>query len=270
MQIFILALKTSQVFKPATCTNMKSKSVSLQTNMFTAMLSPSVLFFSCGKEKIESSQPVITEGNSEASVFKSLENGYNKLGLRPGPNNGQDVYVDKLEGTPTGNLNYVPELPINQWTISGLPIITRSFIKFEDVSLVPVNAHVVSAKLFLYGMSSSLNTPQGNFGDNSYWVQQVVGSDWDEATLTYDNQPSTTTTGQAELTASTSQWNYNVVVDVTEIVKKIVVEPSANFGFGIKLKTERIYRSIVFASSEASRRTLKTQACHYLSIVYRV
>jgi len=255
---------------------MKIKSVSVKNGMCIALAFSTTLLFSCQKDKTPPQQApaVATEENSDLSVFKTMESEYTKLVLRPGPNDGQDVYVDKLQGVPVGNQNHVPELPINQWTNGGLPLNTRSFIKFEDISLVPANANVVSAKLILYGMSSSLNTPQGNstypgspysyYGNNSCWVQQVVGSDWNETTLTYDNQPATTTTDQAELGASTSQWNYNTAVDVTAIVKKMVANPSTNFGFGIKLQTEQVYRSIVFASSETTCRTQRPK----LVIIY--
>jgi len=255
---------------------MKLQSVSLKSGLYALLLAPT-FFVSCKKEQVPTnqSQGVLTEENSDASVFRTLENGLNKLVLRPGPDEGQDVYVDKLQGYPSGNLNWVPELPINQWTVGGTPLNTRSFIKFDDLSLIPANANIVSAKLLLYGMSSSLNSPQGNstypgspysgFGDNSCWVQQVVGADWDESTLTYDNQPAGTTTDEAELAASTSQWNYNTTVDVTAIVKKMVASPETNYGFGIKLKTEQLYRSIVFASSEATCRTQRPK----LVVIYQ-
>jgi hypothetical protein len=252
-------------------------SVPLKNGAFSLLTMTSLLFFSCQKENVSTpqTQMVSTEENSDATVFRSLENGTNKVVLRPGPRNGQDVYVDKLSNFPSGNQNSVPELPINTWTNGGLPVNTRSFINFEDLKLIPANATIISAKLFLFGMSSSLNSPQGNsyypgspydqFGDNSCWIQQVIGANWDESTLTYDNQPGSTTTDEAALPASTSQWNYNAVADVTKIVKKMVADPSKNFGFVIKLQTEAIYRSVVFASSETSIRSQRPK----LVVVYQ-
>jgi len=247
---------------------MRNKSLSDRYGLLViAFIFISVFFFSCKKDSVSTQQAQLTEETSDASVFRSVENGNNKLILRPGPKNGQDVYLDKLDGQISNNENYVAELPIVEWTVNGVPYHERTFIKFKDISLLPTNAQIVSAKLYLYGMSSSLNSPQGNsyypgspyniYGDNSCWVQQVIGGDWDEATLTYDNQPTITSVDQASLTASTSQWNYNAVVNVTAIVKKMVANPSANYGFCIKLKTEQKYRSIIFASSEATDRNLR-------------
>lgn len=231
----------------------------------------------CQKENIKS--PAVqaqssTEENSDASVFMSTEGSNSKLVLRPGPGNGQDVYVEDRSGVSSGNMNYVPELPVNSWTGGGTYITTRSFIRFNDLSLIPSTATVVSAKLFLYGISQSLNSPQGNsyypgspyngYGDNQCLVQKVVGANWDESTLTYGTQPSTTTTDQAILNPSTSQWNYNATVDVTRMVQSMVASPSTNYGFAIKLATEQLYRSIVFASSEEASRSLRPR----LLVVY--
>jgi hypothetical protein len=246
---------------------MKTDTFSNFKNRLTFFLLLILIFGSCKKDSVSIPQVRITEENSEESIFQAIEDGQNQLTLRPGPQSGEDVYVDKLDGQVSNNENYVPELPFAEWTVGGVPYHERSFIKFTNLSLLPTNTQIVSAKLFLYGMTSSLNSPQGNsyylgspydgYGDNSCWVQQVVGSDWDETTLTYDNQPTTTTVGEASLAASTSQWSYNAVVNVTAIVKKMVANPSKNYGFCIKLKTEQLYRSIIFASSEATDKKLR-------------
>lgn len=241
---------------------MKLKSVSLKNGIYTFTACATLLLFSCKKDNISPSsmQNIATEENSDATVFSYLEAGVTKLVLRPCAEDGQDVYVDKLGSLPAGNQNYVPELPINNWT-NGAPLNTRSFIRFDKLALIPTSVTVVSAKLYLYGLSSSLNTPQGNswypgapngYQKNDCYVQQVLGP-WDETTLTYDNQPATSVENQGYLAASTSQWNYNAVVDVTALVQKMVAEPSTNYGFGIRLVNESIYRSVVFGSSEAPR-----------------
>lgn len=224
----------------------------------------------CKKENTEMppQSQVLTEENSDATVFKSTEGlSTTKLVLRPGPGNGQDVYVDGRDGAGSGNLNSIPELPVNEWTGGGQSITTRSFIKFVNLALIPEDSRIISAKLYFFGLPQSLNSPQGNsyypgspyniYGDNTCLVQRVVGANWTESGLTFDNQPATTTTDQAMLAPSESQWNYNAEVDVTDIVKTMVANPSENYGFAIKLATEIKYRSIVFASSETTSRSLR-------------
>ena len=95
-------------------------------------------------------------------------------------------------------------------------------------------------------------------------VQKVTGANWDESTLTYGTQPSVTSTDEAILKPSTSQWNYNASVDVTNMVQSMIASPSTNYGFAIKLATEQLYRSVVFASSEEASRSLRPK----LVIVY--
>lgn len=229
------------------------------TKLLIPFLAFSFLLFSCKKENSNyAAKSTVVE--TDATVFKSLEGSILKLKLRPNTQNGQDAYVDHLDSDPeTGNhnQNYVPELPINKWTVNGDPISTRSYLRFDSLVLIPTNAKLISATLYLYGLSRSLNTPQGNQGDNTCLLQRVVSSNWLESTITWNNQPSTTTTNQVIIPASTSQWNYNVALDVTKLVKGMVANPASNYGFGIKLATEEIYRSIVFASSEAADHGLR-------------
>jgi hypothetical protein len=81
-------------------------------------------------------------------------------------------------------------------------------------------------------------------------LKRVLGN-WEETTVTWTNKPATTDVNQVSIDASTSQWNYNVEVDVTGMVKDMVSN-NQNYGFCMQLKTEQIYRSLIFSSSEAT------------------
>jgi hypothetical protein len=61
--------------------------------------------------------------------------------------------------------------------------------------------------------------------------------------------------GQDTIPASTLEWNYNASVDVTNLVKNMVASPSTNYGFGLRLVTENIYRDMVFSTCEAADST---------------
>ena len=212
-------------------------------------------FSACKKESSSVPQIQATEENSDASVFKTVARDTTTLILRPGPRLGQDVYIE-ADGFET-SINYsgVPELPIRTWTDGGTPRLDRSFIKFTYLSLIPSNANILSAHLCLYGLPESVSAPLGNTGDNRCWVQRVIGSDWDESTLTWENAPAVTTEDQASIKASTSTWNYDVKIDVTAMVKKMVANPSTNFGFCILPKNGADLNEIVFASAESATRT---------------
>jgi len=215
------------------------------------ILAPLMLLFiipSCEKQANQNLTQI--SGDDEVSLSQDASN--LKLTLRPGPNTGQDVYVAQQDGVSSGNVNYVPELSISEWTVGGAAYHTAAYIRFDSLRKIPTTATVVSAKLYLYTPYSSASTPQGNSGDNASYVDRVTGI-WDESTLTYNNQPTHTTVGQAILPASTSTWGYSPVVDVTEMVSVFVAHPNKNHGFFISLITQQIYRSLIFSSSEADK-----------------
>jgi hypothetical protein len=183
------------------------------------------------------------------------------LTFQPGPAQGQDTHVSKIDNVPAdggNNLNFTGELVMARWVPSSSPnnATWRSFIKF-DLDTIPANADITSAKLYLYGRNSSIVFPSGNSGDNTSLIQRVTGANWDQATLTYNNMPASTDVGQAVIPASTSQWNYNVMVDVTTMVKAMVANPATNYGFSIRLATETPSKALIFATSENSDPNLR-------------
>ncbi len=213
------------------------------------------IFFSCKKESATASfngSSVTTETDS-----KTLD-GATRLVSQPGPSDGQDDQIDFITGNSgsyNNNWSERNEFAAYAWTSGGNFAGARSLIKFEALSLIPATAKILSAELSFYGVPNSFFTPQGNYGDNSCNLQRVVGNNWNESTATYNNQPPTTELDEALIPASTKQWNYNVTVDVTQMVKRMVANPSKNYGFKMRLVTEDTYRSMVFASSEYSDST---------------
>ncbi len=211
----------------------------------------SILIFSgCKKSEIQK----LSSSNSD-EISLSQNNSVFTLSLKPGKN-GQDVYVAKETGVESDNVNYVPELSIASWTIDGNLYTAGTYIRFNALAKVPQTAKVLSAELHLYSLTSSLSTPQGNFGDNACNIKRVI-EPWDESEINYTNRPATSDLDKATLPASTSQWNYNPVVDVTKLASYMVAHPDQNFGFYIKLKTQEPYRSLVFGSSEQSDPSLR-------------
>jgi len=225
-----------------------------RSGMLYTCLSFIILFTACEKKDVE---PILTKSNLNTDETLLLQEGINiKLSLRPQPQNGQDVYVDKEVGVTSTNVNNVPELCASAWTINGNLYGAGFYIRFDSLKLIPSNAHVLSARLFLYGLSNSLSTPQGNQGDNKCYVERVT-SPWQETTLTYTNRPSSTTENRSILVASTSQWNYNAIVDVTSMASYFIVHSAENYGFYIHQVTQTPYRSLVFGSSEQADRNLR-------------
>src|SRR3954466_5624930 len=81
------------------------------------------------------------------------------LTYQPGTD-GQDTYVAKIDNNATDgntNLDFANEIVLAKWTTSnGAAASFRSFIKFKGVSEIPSDATITSARLYLFGESSSI------------------------------------------------------------------------------------------------------------------
>ena len=199
--------------------------------------------------------------------------------FKPGPASGKDALI-YTTGTcvlngyplPCADMNFgnEPEIAAVEWTwnlIGCREGTVRSLLKFEELSTIPSNAQIVSAELKLFGVSNSSRFANGNssypgapssFLSNQSLIQRVT-STWNEQTVTWNTRPSTTTTNQITISSSTSQWNWNFSTNHSNLVAMIqdmVTNPSTNFGFMIRLETETIYRSLLFASSDHSNNLL--------------
>lgn len=192
--------------------------------------------------------------------------------LQPGATEGSDARISNVQNcTPPGNpFSNLPnsndpdfqDMPVAAWTNNANGCATiqhRAFLKFTALNNIPQTATILSAKLSLYGVSSSVSLPQGNSyypgspynssGTNECWIKQVSGS-WSESAITWNNQPAVTETNRVAIPASTSQYGYDALdIDVTNMVKSMV-NNAANNGFCIMLQNEVYYRSVTFASSD--------------------
>ncbi|MBC9934142.1 DNRLRE domain-containing protein [Chitinophaga qingshengii] len=131
----------------------------------------------------------------------------------------------------------------------------RQFFRFNGLSSIPTGTTIISATLTLNGVTSSVAAPQGNSyypgspynssGTNPAWVKRVTGP-WSASTVTWNTQPTTTTTNAVAVPASTSQWNYGVTLNVTALVQDLI-NSGQNNGFSLQLQTEAYYRCLIFA-----------------------
>ena len=228
----------------------------------TGVILFSMCLGACQKETISKPASIQQfEGDDEnAEVSKSTDAlGVSKLVLKP-KTDGQDTYVTFWDGdanwaNSTGD--WAQELSMDAWTISGLNMAVRSYLRFDKIALIPAGAQIMSAKLFLFSKGSSISAPQGNAGDNACKIERITGGTWDESALTWNTQPAVTSVDAAYIPASTSQWDYNVKIDVTNMVKAMAADPATNYGFRISLVNESIYRSLIFASSENTNPKLR-------------
>jgi hypothetical protein len=177
--------------------------------------------------------------------------------------NSSSLYTN-VENDP----QHVPEeIPAIAWTYNangcGFGMV-RSFLKFSTlISSIPSGAIIDTAKLALYGLYSNLSMPQGNsvyqsspynsYGTNEVLIKRVLAP-WNRTTLTWNNQPSASTANVVTIPASTVRYGYDVVSDVTGIVRDMQ-SAGVSYGFSLMQQVEAIYRCMGFYSCYATDTT---------------
>jgi len=145
-----------------------------------------------------------------------------------------------------------PEIGAATWTSGGQTVFMRAALKF-DLSSIPSDASITSAKLTLFSNPTPLNGDHvnANYGsDNSMEIQQITNA-WTPTLVTWANQPVATTQGQILIPSTTSPLLDLTDIDVSTLIKNMVGNNS-NYGFLIRLQTEQIYNSRIFCSSKYS------------------
>ena len=157
-------------------------------------------------------------------------------------------YVNSYVDYAHSNHNGVNQLSIVAWTHGGAPENARSFIKF-DYKDVPANAVLINAKLSLYAIPvpGSGNFIDAHFGStNSFSIKRITSA-LNMPQINWSNQPTTTTLNQVIVPQSTSSHQDNTDIDVTNLVKDMLL--SGNNGFFMQLQNETIYNCRQYCSS---------------------
>jgi len=154
------------------------------------------------------------------------------------------------------------------------PIISRSFIRF-DLSSIPANAIITSATLKL--TTSSVTSSPTSY---DYIVERVDiddyvnGNNWDEATITWNNQPAVISSDAITVYssgASPEQSTYNGTqeVDVKLHVQNMVNYSYNNHGWGIRLSDETVSGNdygVYFHTSEATSNKPELEVTYVLPL----
>lgn len=203
--------------------------------------------------------------------------------FKPNATVGKDTPIWKFDDDCIGNgstqtnadRNFGTEetLWMKDWTWNAIGCsggTIRSLLCFTELSTIPSNAVIVSATLRLYGVTSDRNTSYpgapASYYENTVVVQQIT-SPWNENTVTWNTQPSTTTANQFIIPQSTSEYNWNYSNSSSELVAMVQNMVSGNnYGFMLRLQIEQHYRNMVFASSDHPDASLHPE----LEVTYRV
>lgn len=169
---------------------------------------------------------------------------------------GKDSEVKSA--APTTNYNASGRLNVS-WASTGSNI--ERFFVSADLSSIPSNAIITAATLNLYCYSVDNNL------QHPIYIRRVSTS-WVESTITWNNQPSATTTGQLSFThAQTSTANSWHSFNVLTHVQDMVNFPSANYGWRISMQTESGTgtKAVNYRDSEQS---VNTSHRPYVQITY--
>ena len=178
--------------------------------------------------------------------------------LRSTSNDVEDAYVSDYPGGASSNFGSSQDIAAVAWT-SGPSFISRSYFRF-DISQIPVSSSIVSANLSLKANPNSGHSQghQSSSGSNECLLRKVT-SPWGENSITWNNQPSTTSIGQASIPQSTSPIQDYTNIDLKNLMQDAVNNPSTYYGFQMALASEIQFRSMVFASSDHQNSALHPQ-----------
>jgi hypothetical protein len=194
-------------------------------------------------------------------IFCSTINAQTTIILQPNGSQGKDAYIDNR----SNNNNYGNHIdfPAIAWTNNGTPVDARGLIDF-DLSSIPNGATINSASLSLYSYSSPANGDHSTRNGSNKSVLTRITNSWDESTVNWNNQPTTTTQNQVFLPASTDSIQDYLNIDVKKLVQDMIVDPNNSYGFLLKLVTEQYYRRMIFASSDNADSKLhpKLEICY--------
>jgi type IX secretion system substrate protein len=172
----------------------------------------------------------------------------------------QEGMVDSANAS--NNYPNYPDFLANAWTNGGNPLTERSLMQF-DFSSIPMNATIISAQLSLYGHNSIDNTQNSSplSGSNASLLQRVTAA-WSPNTVTWNNQPATTTTNQVPLAESISSTENYLNIDIKNMVVDMI--NNGNYGFMFRLDTESYYRCLLFATmANSDTATFPTLVINY-------
>ena len=138
-----------------------------------------------------------------------------------------------------------------KWTYQGTPMAGRSLMDF-DLGQIPSNATILNASLSLFGTGDpelDLGEHSTRSGSNASYLERII-SPWDESTVTWNNQPTTTTTNRISLPETTSSDQDFLDVDITALVEDMMADSANSHGFMMRLQTEVHYRNLSFYTSD--------------------
>ena len=162
--------------------------------------------------------------------------------IQPDATEGKDAFLGSA--APDNNYGTHPDFMSNRFSGGSV----RSLIRF-DFSNIPTDAIVNSVEVSFYGYQSPSNG--NNFIGKGESYLQKVDSAWDEATVTWNNQPTSSDIDQVYLANAQSTIQDYLDLDITATASGMINDPSTNHGYILKLVDETSTNNkLIFGSSD--------------------
>jgi Secretion system C-terminal sorting domain len=179
------------------------------------------------------------------------------LVLQPSAADGEDVVLASCVPCGYADTNYgtVSDFAASGWTNQSADSDLRSLIRF-DLTMLPAGTVITGAHLSFYFNPTSSNGEHSTLSGSNAALLQRVTAPWSEAACNWNNQPTSTTTGEVFVAPTTTPSEDRPDIDVTAAVQDMVNNPGQNFGWMLRVNDETGYRRMVFASSDHPDGTL--------------
>lgn len=166
--------------------------------------------------------------------------------LQPDGLVGKDAVIRSSDADK--NYGDVHELVAGVTTPQGTPYIQRALFEF-DLSEIPDGSEIMMATLSLWYAEGSDSVHSVASGPNTAFLQRVTAT-WDEATVTWNNQPASVITNQVVLNSSSEPEEDYPEIDATHLLQDMIDNRESSFGFLMILEAEAGVRGLYFASSD--------------------
>lgn len=171
------------------------------------------------------------------------------------------IYQDTRSGySHIANRNYgtYSRISATAWSSSGSSTYWRNLLYFK-LDVIPSGSTIHSATLYFYSdpavtSSSAYNGNSQLSGSNAFYLEKITG-EWHESSVTWNNQPTTSTSGRIWVGASSSSTE-NRQINIKSMVQNWVNNPTSNAGLMMKLENELKHRSRNYVSTNHSKTNL--------------
>jgi hypothetical protein len=126
-----------------------------------------------------------------------------------------------------------------------------------DLSQIPTGSTIVAAMLDLFADTTSTSSYPGQpmYGNTNASNLMEITASWDKNTVTWNNQPATTSTNEVFLGQTRGDINYRDI-NISSFVQDWVNNPAQNNGMMIAMVTANYYNAMIFCSSDYPDSTL--------------